>query len=370
MSIYEEVLTFIAGPDPSAFEALGLKVFRHQFERVDAYREYCLAIGIRPERVHRLNDVPPVSTLAFKYAPLHERSAADNRDTRIFLTSGTTIGREERGRHVVARPEVYRASAVAHLERMLFPDRARLRMLALHPTAERMPESSLGQMITWCIEEFGREPNLCAAKPEGIDLDSAVGFLHEAERDGVPVCILGTTASLSSLFERLKERGKGFRLAAGSRAMDTGGAKGQAVPMSAEQVISECGRWMGIVPAMVVNEYGMTELCSQLYDATPLNSDDAGEPGRRAKIAPAWLGCASVDPVTLRPVPAGTFGLLRFFDLANVGSVSCILTEDFGRVEDGRVYLAGRAAMADVRGCALGVEQFRRSEPSLGGDAR
>ena len=42
-----------------------------------------------------------------------------------------------------------------------------------------------------------------------------------------------------------------------------------------------CARAMsmlGIAPQFVINEYGMTELCSQLYDATSFNSDDDSPP--------------------------------------------------------------------------------------------
>ena len=54
--------------------------------------------------------------------------------------------------------------------------------------------------------------------------------------------------------------------------MDTGGAKGQTVPMSASEVIARAGEMLGIAPPMVINEYGMSELCSQLYDATSLTA--------------------------------------------------------------------------------------------------
>ncbi len=362
MSLCKEVLDFIERPDVSGFEALALEVFRYQFGKVAPYRDYCVSIGVSPENVRSLDEVPAVSTLAFKYAALENRELSALAGRRVFFTSGTTIGRDERGRHLVPRPEIYRASALAHLRRMLFPDAMRLRMLALHPDAERMPESSLAQMISWCIEEFGLEPSAIAASRQGIDARLAMDFLGEAERDKAPVCIFGTTASFSALFAGLDEHGKCFRLAAASRAMDTGGAKGQAVPMEPTELILGCARRLGLEPAMVINEYGMTELCSQLYDVTPFNSGDSGEPARRAKLGPPWLGCTAVDPITLRPVAQGEPGLLRFFDLANVGSVSCVLTEDFGRVEGGRVYLAGRAAMADARGCALGIEQFSSRE--------
>jgi hypothetical protein len=156
--------------------------------------------------------------------------------------------------------------------------------------------------------------------------------------------------------------------------MDTGGAKGQTLPLSADQVVAEAQRLMGIAPAMVINEYGMTEMCSQLYDATAFNSRHSGDTERaqpsvsavrsdtphamRVKLAPSWLRTFALDPLTLGPVPEGQIGLLSFFDLANVGSVSALMTEDFGIVRKGAVRVFGRAAASDPRGCALAIEQF------------
>src|SRR5579871_2054000 len=139
MSIYEQILEFIAAPDRAKFEILALEVFRHQFANILPYRQYCLAVGVREDSVASLEDIPPVSTLAFKYAGLAatERGPAE----KIFLTSGTTIGRGERGTHIVSHPEIYRASALAHLQTMMFPDARRMRILAMHPTADRMAES-------------------------------------------------------------------------------------------------------------------------------------------------------------------------------------------------------------------------------------
>src|SRR5690348_4662212 len=193
MSIYDEVLSFIEAPRKESFEALALEVFRYQFSHVAPYREYCVQRGIRPDAVHSLDQVPVISTVAFKYARL-ESSGAPSPAARLFLTSGTTAGKDGRGRHMVVRPEIYRVSALTHLRRMLFRDGARMPILALHPTADRMPESSLSQMISWCIEEFGTSPTLCAATRHAIETTIAIEFLDEMERRGAPVCILGTTA--------------------------------------------------------------------------------------------------------------------------------------------------------------------------------
>jgi hypothetical protein len=64
-----------------------------------------------------------------------------------------------------------------------------------------------------------------------------------------------------------------------------------------------------------------------------------------------------VSPVTLEPLARGERGLLRHFDLANVGSVSALQTEDVG-VEVGVGFeILGRASGAEARGCALLLEQ-------------
>lgn len=358
MSIYDQVLAFIHNPHPEKFEPLALDVFRHQFATVDAYRRYCVSIGCSADRVTSVNHIPAVSALAFKYADLASSDALNSRQALAFLTSGTTIGSVRRGRHVVPRPEVYRSSAIAHLRSMLFPDRRRMAMLAIHPTADLMPESSLSQMISWAVEEFGSGKNLCAADRGGIDSGAAIEFLRRAEKSGEPVCILGTTAAFAALFERIVESRDSVKLAKYSRLMDTGGAKGQAVPIAQSDLIAQAADLLGINPEFVINEYGMTELCSQLYDATAFNHSGVDSMGPRIKVPPPWLRVTSVDPVGLRRVPDGMPGLLRFVDLANVGSVSAILTEDVGVVLPGGIRVLGRASAAEARGCALGLTEF------------
>lgn len=362
MSIFDKVLAFIRDPRPELFEPLALEVFRHQFKAVAPYRRYCLGLGVGPKHVGSLDAIPPVSTVAFKYAELRGAVTRAPRAGAVFISSGTSRGLRLRGRHFVPRLEVYRASALAHLGRMLFPDGRRMRMLALHPTAKRMPESSLARMITWCVEEFGAGPPCCAADRGGVDVGGAIRFLCDCERVGEPVCLLGTTAAFGLLFEGLKRRGRAIRVPAGSRIMDTGGAKGQAKPLTPAAMAEAARRMLGIEPPLVINEYGMTEMCSQLYDATAFNSASGQPPGRRLKVAPPWLHVAAVDPQTRAPLAPGKFGMLGFVDLANVGSVSALLTEDVGAVVDGGVLIAGRADTAEPRGCALGLAEFAAVE--------
>jgi hypothetical protein len=219
-----------------------------------------------------------------------------------------------------------------------------------------MPESSLAQMISWACEDFATE-SICAATREGLDTALAVEFLS-GRSDGEPVAILSTTAACARLFGTLETAGRRLRLPPGSRLMDTGGAKGQAAPLSASAVVELAEARLGLAPEMVINEYGMTEMCSQLYDATRFNSTRRESARERRKLAPPWMRPFALDPATLRPVADGQPGVLTFFDLANVGSVSMLMTEDLGVIEDGTVRIFGRAAGSDARGCALAITEF------------
>src|SRR5207245_5376395 len=98
-----------------SFEALALEVFRYQFESVCPYRRYCEERGANPATIRHIADIPAVSNVAFKFADLATDEARLSPGALVFLTSGTTQRRQRRGRHVVPRPEIYRASALAHL---------------------------------------------------------------------------------------------------------------------------------------------------------------------------------------------------------------------------------------------------------------
>ena len=353
--IQAQVLSFIHEPEPTRFEELALQVFRYQFARVAVYRAFCMSRNANPSTVNGFSSIPFASTLAFKHTEVANDEDFVAASALTFKTSGTTKGYGSRGIHRVSDPKIYRASAIAHLRVMLFPEGRRMPLLALHPTADRMPESSLSWMINWCFEEFGAASSVCVATPQALDSESAVTFLRSAETGSRPVGLMGTTAAFARLFEAARERP--VRLPAGSRLMDTGGAKGQIVPLKDYEVRELARTLLGIEPKCAINEYGMTELCSQLYDATSFNYSGVAD-GNRMKLAPPWMRPVALDPVTLRHQPDRQIGLMAFFDLANVGSISAIMTEDLGYTDNGAVAILGRAAASDARGCGLAIEQF------------
>ena len=136
--------------------------------------------------------------------------------------------------------------------------------------------------------------------------------------------------------------------------VDTGGMKGMTRPLSRPGFLHECWALLGVPGYYCVNEYGMTELCSQRYDSVLDDRFHGRSLAARRLVAPPWLRTRILDPDTLAPVVPGGTGLLCHHDLANAGSVSVVLSEDLGRAAgDDGIELLGRATGAPPRGCGL-----------------
>jgi hypothetical protein len=139
--------------------------------------------------------------------------------------------------------------------------------------------------------------------------------------------------------------------------MDTGGNKGKGRAISRNGFLQSCWKYLKVAGYYCVNEYGMTEMASQFYDNVLYNRfRQSNEP--RYKIGPPWVRTVVVDPETLTAVPTGQTGLLRHYDLANVGSVMAIQTDDLGYTTGAGFEISGRAPGAEARGCALVLDEL------------
>jgi Acyl-protein synthetase, LuxE len=342
----------VATGAPLDFEAWALRVFRHQFERNPPYRSYCERRGTTPASVARWEDVPAVPTRAFRTTDL-----ACGPAEATFRTSGTTGGAAARGRHVVPSLDLYRASALPTFEQFVLPDGARLACLFLLPPPALRPDSSLVHMCAWVGEAFGTSVEWLAGDG-GLDVARLAERLRAVQSTGEAVLLAGPTAG----FVRLFDLGTTVRLGPGSRLMDTGGQKGLDRPVSRAGFLRACWTHLGIPTYYCVNEYGMTELCSQRYDSVLRDRFAGRSLDRRRLAAPPWLRTRVLDPDTLAPVQTGETGLLCHHDLANAGSVSVVLTEDVGRaLGDDGIEVTGRVPGAAPRGCGLLLAELERS---------
>jgi hypothetical protein len=348
-----EVREFIAAPDPDRFGELALRVFAFQYERNEPYRRFCDRRGRRPGDVREWREIPAVPVTAFKRAELVVGGLPSG---TVFVTSGTTQGDERRGRHHVPDPEIYRAAALAHFERCVLPDGARPRFVVLAPSRAEQTESSLCQMIDWLASAFASGRAEYFVADGELAADRLEQRLRELEASREPLLLIGVTHAFIGFIDRCQAAGIRFRLPYGSRIVDTGGTKGTSRSMSRNGLLRAFWETFGVPGYYVANEYGMTEMCSQFYDDSIANHV-AGRKRDRAKIAPPWVRTILVSPLTLEPAARGERALLRHLDLANVGSVIALQTEDLGITSGEGFEVVGRATGAEVRGCALLVEQ-------------
>lgn len=346
--------------DEACFEALAVALFEKQYVENATYCALCGQKGKSPATVHHWHDIPAVTTSAFKFARL-SCFAADP-DEVFFQTSGTTThGQATKiaGRHYFRTLDFYRAAALRTFKAYCLPDRDKMRLLILGPTAESFPHSSLGFMFSEVRKALGTIKSAAHFSPSGLAVANLIADVEVAIADGEPVFLLGTSLALLEFANELRHLGMYFQLPAGSRVLDTGGYKGRAIEISRPAFMETLCERFGLSPAFIINEYGMTELSSQFYESRLPNVPLMDE-RPLIKFAPPWTRVVAVDPATLEILPDGETGMLRIYDLANFDSVIAIQTEDLGRAWPDRMELLRRATGAELRGCSLLTESILR----------
>jgi len=356
-----EILERICGGElftGDEFDRLALSLFHWQASRNPVLRAYAEARGqLMPAR---WQEIPALPTSAFKRAAI--RSFPAEETLTHFRTSGTTEG--ESGLHYFQSLDWYEAAIVPNFRAHLLPapDAGPMRMCILTPPPEEAPNSSLVHMMEVVRREFGTTESDYYMRGGELEFERVMSALEGCRAACEPVFLLGTAFAFVFLIERMAEAGclgagqecpAYRRLPAGSRIMETGGFKGRTREISREEFYPMLSRAFGVPAASIVNEYGMTELSSQFYDVSL-----SGGEATAWKSVPPWCRVRAVDPLADRILPDGEQGLIRIWDLANVGSACVLQTEDVGLTRGEQFQVFGRVAAATARGCSLGAEDL------------
>jgi hypothetical protein len=329
------------------FNGMALVLFALQFARNRPYRTFCEARGVLPEEVAHWSEIPAVPAAAFKEREITCLSPAER--TRVFHSSGTTEQRPGRHFHSAESLALYEASLWPWLAAHLRLPPEDCQVLGLTPLPRLAPRSSLAHMFDVARQRLGADEASFAGRmgADGswtVDLDAALAEL--TRRDGRPLLILGTAFSFVHLLDAMSGRNIRVQLPPGSRALETGGYKGRSRVLPKAELHGLVTSRLGVPPADIVCEYGMSELSSQAYEG--------GLPGETPAFRfPPWARARIISPETGREVADGETGLIRVFDLANVFSVLAIQTEDLAVRRGGGFELIGRAHSAEPRGCSL-----------------
>lgn len=365
-----KIITFIQDQSTNTFESLALEIFQFQYKNNQAYQQYCKAMNCKPEAIQDWKSIPPLPASAFKQTDITCFSAE-----HYFLTSGTTRGEHNRGKHWLPFPELYQLVLRTAFKEFVLPDCDSIHTIMLAQDYRDFPHSSLSYMLQDINSAFGKVNPVWLWGAKDTRLEAIIHALQTCSKQHEPVLIMGVVSAFLLVIEYCKHHSFVFDLPSGSRLMDTGGLKNTHPGFNEAELPTLYAELFNIPITHQIREFGMTELLSQYY--TPSfksyyykmqstfhteESEDALSCDKNPKEyeyhAPHWIRTLVLDPLTLAPCNPGETGLVCHVDLANAGTAISILTEDVGVATENGFIFKERLLGSEARGCSLVLEQY------------
>lgn len=308
----------------AGFDAAALELFRFQAERCAPYAEYLRLLGVNPQEIGCLDNIPFMPIELFKTHDIYCGADAP----QIVFTSSATTGMTP-SRHPVADLAIYERDFTESF-RMFYGEPSQWSIYGLLPNYLQRSGSSLVYMADRLIRECGSG---------GFYLDDYERLIDDMARDPKPKILLGVSYALWDLAERHAPRLEN------TVVMETGGMKGHRRELPKAEFHKILCDAFGV--AEIHSEYGMAELMSQAYSS-----------GGGVFFAPPWMRVRIRDiNDPFAHLPVGRRGAIDIIDLGNVYSCAFIATQDVGVCRpDGGFVVEGRVSNSDIRGCNLLVQ--------------
>lgn len=326
MDIFKSLYRQVFSVTPESYEALALRLFQFQYAHNPVYGAYVDYLGVAPQRITEMADIPFLPIELFKR---HRVVTGSWKEECVFESSGTTGA--VTSKHFVYDPRFYLQNCRLLFEKT-YGESADYTVLALLPSYLERSGSSLVCMA----EDF---INRSADKRSGFFLHNTtelVSLLTELVKEGKKTLLLGVTFGLLALADKYRLYLKNVVV------METGGMKGRREEMLRTQVHKILQNAFGV--DRVHSEYGMTELFSQAY----AKGGGIFKPAGPLRVLMRDIN----DPLTISNELRS--GGLNLIDLANVHSCCFIETGDLGKVHaNGSFEVLGRLDHSDIRGCNL-----------------
>lgn len=310
------------------FENAALALFRYQVVTNPVYQLFVHHLGVDPQKVSALDQIPFLPLEFFKTQQVHCHDSTKGSTT--FESSGT--GKTDTSKHYVWDTGFYDRIARHHFESS-FSSLEEYTILALLPSYLERNNSSLVHMVDHWITVSKKEHS-------GFYLDDwegLISMLKQLAEKEEKVLLIGVSFALMDLANKVD-----FSLGQHVTVMETGGMKGRREELTREQLHFYLKGKLGV--QRIYSEYGMTELLSQAYLL-----DDA------FFHAPTWMRFFIRDTEDPLTVSTEGKGALNVIDLANVDSCAFLALQDLGEIinESGDFTVMGRLDHADIRGCSL-----------------
>ena len=295
-----------------------LEVFRYQYDNCPTYRRYAQLLGMSPEGLTDISDIPFLPIRFFKQYDIISSAEPHPEPQKIFYSSSTTG--QTPSRHCVLDISLYERSFLGGF-RQFYGGPENYVILALLPSYLEREGSSLVYMADRLIKESGR--------PESgyylYDHERLYSTLTELGQRGQRTLLLGVAFGLLDFVEKYRIDGPNDSWLT---VMETGGMKGRREELSREELHRRLSDGFGL--KAIHSEYGMCELLSQAYST--------GDGVFRT-------------PESMRVI------VRDINDPFRDNSCSFIETEDVGRAwPDGSFTVEGRLKGAERRGCNMLIE--------------
>ena len=307
------------------FEEHALALFRWQAEHNEVYHAYIRQLGIDPEAIGAVEQIPFLPIDFFKRHRI--LSTPVESVEVVFESSGTTA--QVRSQHHVTDLSFYHRVS-QHIFEAQFGPLSSYHVVALLPSYLERSNASLVSMV----DHFVRQS---ASPYSGFYLDDYEALLHTIasaqQREG-QVLLVGVTFALLRLAEAYAPDLSNIVI------LETGGMKGMRKEMIREEVYYILQKNTGV--QQIHSEYGMTELLSQAYSQQP----GTFHPPPWVRVMIREINDPFVE------TRQGQMGGINVIDLANVHSCAFIETMDRGRMCQGQAFeVLGRLDNSDLRGC-------------------
>ena len=327
MSLYKQISQLFIEDSEQKFEDVAIQVFRRQSHLNKVYSHYQDLISVNPNDIVHWQDIPLMPIEFFK---MYEVKSGNWKPEKVFLSSGTQ-GSQRSSHHLRESAWYDRQSvAIAHQSGI---DLNEVAVLGLLPSYIENGDSSLVHMV----EHFVSKSN--TPSPQFFlynhrELHRRILYLlEETDKD---ILLIGVTFALldfANLYPIANSRLK---------ILFTGGMKNRGEELLGEEIRLQLREAFG--SSEIWSEYGMTEMLSQAYakDSPRYNMPAT------MRVRPIEIN----DP--LSDYKYGKTARLGIVDLANIDTLSFILTQDLGVVyEDKTFEVIGRMQTSDMRGCTL-----------------
>jgi len=310
------------------FTVKALELFYYQAEHNPVYQLYLQQLGLQPQEVKELEQIP---FLPIEFFKSHEVMTNHFVPEITFYSSGTT--KQSRSQHLVSQLSWYTTTTKLIFEQAYGPLQEYV-VLALLPSYLEQGGSSLVAMVDYFVQQTGQQEN-------GFYLhahDRLLQSINQAKQRGKKVLLIGVSYALLDWAHKLQ----GLEDFSGVTIMETGGMKGRRREMIREELHQHLRQGFGV--DAIHSEYGMTEMLSQAYS----KGDGLFRPGYTMRLLLRDLN----DPFDIGGHQRS--GGINVIDLANVDSCAFIETKDIGRLHaDGSFEVLGRFDNSDIRGCNL-----------------